>query len=198
TNSLAAQIAPKVEFDSGHLSVIAEGTHLSQILREISRLTGVEIQGLDGVREEVSVRFSGFSLREGLKELLGRVNYVIWEKTLSQGGTTPVLVQVFGHGVKLTPGMVRVEKAPNSESEQTAEESREERLATVHAFASQGNVRELQKSIWDQDSIIQETAFELLAQQDDHLAVSELLRATRSNHHATRLQDIQILQHRQH
>ena len=54
----SAQAPLVVEWQQGCLSVLAEKTPLSQIVREVAYRTGMEVQGLEGLEEEVSVRFS--------------------------------------------------------------------------------------------------------------------------------------------
>src|SRR5262245_31032293 len=60
-----------VEYKGRNLSVNAEHTPLAQILREVARQTGIEVQRLEGLQDEVSsVRFARLPLREGLQRLL--------------------------------------------------------------------------------------------------------------------------------
>jgi hypothetical protein len=56
-----------IEWKAGRLSVTAEGAPLAQVLREVARLTGVEVEGLKGLHEPVSARFANLPLREGLQ-----------------------------------------------------------------------------------------------------------------------------------
>jgi hypothetical protein len=65
-----AQARLMVEWKGGRLSVSAERAPLAQVLREVARRTGVEIQGIDGLQESVSVRFSDLPLRVGLEKLI--------------------------------------------------------------------------------------------------------------------------------
>ena len=103
-SSVFAQSMLEVQWKGSYLNVVAQSVPLSQVLQEVARATGVEIQGLEGLEEQVSVSFSGLSLREGLKNLLEQVNHVILEKASPQGGTQPFLVQVFGRGDSLRRG----------------------------------------------------------------------------------------------
>lgn len=86
----------KVEWKEGHLSVIAEETPLSEILREVARQTGMEIRGLEVLQERVSVNFAGLSLREGLQKL-NVDSIVVWAR-LPEGGTRPVRALVLRQG----------------------------------------------------------------------------------------------------
>src|SRR3972149_7600753 len=64
-----AQASLIVEWAEGRLSVSVEQASLAQILREVAHRTGITIQGLDGLQEEVSVRFSDLPLSEALHKL---------------------------------------------------------------------------------------------------------------------------------
>lgn len=79
-SSVLAQEALIVEFKEGRLSVIAEKSPLSQILQEISVKAGVEIQGLEGAQEKISLRFFDLPLREGFQRLLANKNYILIER----------------------------------------------------------------------------------------------------------------------
>jgi len=92
----AAQARLMVEWRVGRLSVSAERVPLSQVLREVARRTGIEVQGFDGLQDPVSVRFSNLPLPEGLEKLLAQMNYAILERSSSQGGARPALVVVSG------------------------------------------------------------------------------------------------------
>jgi hypothetical protein len=77
----------KVEWKDELLSVIAEEAPLAQILREIARQTGMDIQGIEHSQGDVSVRFSGLPLRDGLRRLLVDMNYAILEFGTFEEGT---------------------------------------------------------------------------------------------------------------
>ena len=97
---LAASAWPQahltVEWKDGHLSVHAEKVPLSQVLQEIASQTGVEVQRLEGLDEEVSLHFSALSLRAGLQQLLAQWNYLLCERPMFREGTQPILVIVAG------------------------------------------------------------------------------------------------------
>jgi hypothetical protein len=75
----------KVVWKEGRLSVTAERASLSPVLGEIARQTGLEIRGGQALKGEVSATFSSVSLREGLHQLLGTMNYAFLEKPASGG-----------------------------------------------------------------------------------------------------------------
>jgi hypothetical protein len=91
-----AQAQLTVAWQDGHLSVQAEKVPLAQVLQEIASQTGVAVQGLEGLDEEVSLRFSALPLRAGLQQLLAPVNYFLVEKTIPVGDARPVLLMITG------------------------------------------------------------------------------------------------------
>jgi hypothetical protein len=69
--------AMKVEFAGGKLSVSADRTPLSQVLREVGQRTGLEIRGVQDASGVVSVQFSNATVAQGMQELLGGINYAV-------------------------------------------------------------------------------------------------------------------------
>ncbi len=102
-SSSSAQTPLKVEWKQECLSIIAEGAPLALILREVASHTGIEILGLEGLEETVSVRFVDLPLREALEKLLSRVNYALVLKESLQEGMRPILVIVLRHPTTLPP-----------------------------------------------------------------------------------------------
>jgi hypothetical protein len=96
---VSAEAPPTIEWKAEMLSVSAERAPLAQILREVARRTGIEIQGLDGLQEPVSVRFADLPLREGLEKLLAERDYAILGDLSLSGGNPPVRVLVSGQRV---------------------------------------------------------------------------------------------------
>jgi hypothetical protein len=194
--------------------VSAERTPLAHILQEIARQTGMEIRGLEGLQEPVSVHFSGLSLNEGLQKL--QVNsFIVWE-TLPQRGTRPVLTLVFRRRTPSPPESLpkKVETQPRGEpGNEDLQEARAEggltqqgqptgepeyddlqwRLDALATFAKQGNEEALQEAILDPDQTIQAAALELLAKRDSQKAMVTLLDATKSAQPERRLQALHLL-----
>jgi hypothetical protein len=163
-SSTRAQAPLTVEWKEGRLGVTAERVPLAQILQAVARRTGVEIRGLEGLQEKVSVHFANLPLREGLQKLLTPVNYFLLEKTAPRGGTQSTLVLVSGRQATPPSEMVASEEGAKPEGEPVAEEDLEERLAALYAVAEQGNEEALRKAVSDPDQTIRATALELLAQ----------------------------------
>ncbi len=196
---VADQVGPQpapalfsVEYEDRQLSVNAEQTPLAQILREVARQTAVEVQGLEGLQEEVSVRFTRLPLQEGLQKLLGSVNYLLFEATSPQGGMRPTRVLVFG---RRAGSPLRARGATSSEAGKamTEEEEWEERLKALEAFAQQGDEAALRQALHDPDESVQMKALELLAQRGQQQAVASLLDMTKSDQSATRSQALRLL-----
>jgi len=93
-SSFALADAPlEVGWRNGRLSVNAKDVQFSQVLREIARQTGTEMQGLEMLHGRVSVHFSGAGLAESFQNLLSGHGYALINKT-SQGDGNPHLLLV--------------------------------------------------------------------------------------------------------
>lgn len=77
-----SQTQAKVEWNRGRLSVSAEMAPLSEILSEVARRTGIEVQGHENLQENAFVHFSSAPLLEGPESLLSGLNYTIMNKPL--------------------------------------------------------------------------------------------------------------------
>ncbi len=107
---VSAETPPTIEWKAERLSVSAERAPLAQILREVARRSGIEIQGLDALQELVSVRFADLSLREGLETLLAQRDYAIVGDLSLSGGKPRVRVLVSGQ--RVTPETAGEPRAP--------------------------------------------------------------------------------------
>lgn len=177
-----AQAPLQVEWKEGRLSVSAEKVPLAQILQEVARQTGMEIRGLEGLQEPVSVRFARLPLHEGLQKL--PVNYLMVWETVPQREPRPVLALVFGRNVPSPPEILPHKALPSAEGTEpgVVEDSQEERLEAQQALTEQGNEEALREARFDDpDPTIQTAAFELLAEQDRQGAIAPLVDATKSD-----------------
>jgi HEAT repeat protein len=185
-----------VEWKEGRLSVSAEGAPLSRVLHEVARRIGMEICGLEGLHEPVSVHFAALPLQEGLQQL--SLNSLIVWKTFPQRAAQPVRAIVFGkrtpspRGALLRRAMPS-EEGPKVQGESGMEEEQDERLKALHTFAQQSNEAALQQALFDPDPTIQEAAFTLLAEQDHQRAIAALVDATTSDQPEVRLQALHLL-----
>jgi hypothetical protein len=204
------QASLTVEWEAARLSVSAQGVSLAQILREVVRQTGIEVQGLEGLEQRVSVRFADLSLRDGLEKLLAQMDYAILGDLSAEGGKRPARVVVSGRwpppAVSARKEAAEPEGEPargakgsspdGTETEDTieAEPDPEAQRATLQVFAREGNEEALRAALRDQDQAVQATAFELLAERDPRWALNLLTEATKSEEPVTRLQALQLFE----
>jgi HEAT repeat protein len=189
-----AQTLFAVRWEGEALSVTAEKSPLSQVLKEVGDRTGVEIRGLEELQAEVSVRFAGFPLREGLEKLLAEVNYLILEGIAPQGDRRPTLVLVFG---KPEPSALHARGEVGGPVSAVGAGSIEERLKGLHAAAFEGNEEALRQAMSDPNPTIQATALDLLAERDRQGAVSLLVDGTKSKHAEVRFRALELLNNSQ-
>ena len=175
------------------LSVSAEKVPLAQILQEVARQTGLEIQGLEGLEEEVSLHFSALSLRAGLQQLLAQWNYLLCERPMFQEGTQPILVIVAGRRATASTEMAAGEGGTPPAETLVVEEDVEARLTALHAFAAQGNEAALRQAVSDPEQAIQETAFTLLGWQNPEEAATLAVAAAQDADPTRRLTGLQAL-----
>ncbi|HUI43847.1 MAG TPA: HEAT repeat domain-containing protein [Terriglobia bacterium] len=67
-----------VDYAAGLLSVTADKVQLSQVLQQVGQRTGIEVRGLQEVSQAVSIHFSGVPVAQGVRDLLGGSNYVVF------------------------------------------------------------------------------------------------------------------------
>jgi hypothetical protein len=205
-----AQTPLTVEWKAARLSVSAQGVSLAQILREVARRTGIEVQGLEGLQQRVSVRFADLPLREGLEKLLAQMDYAILGDLSAEGGKRPARVVVSGRWP--SPAGSASNEAAEPEGEAASEEGvsgpeetesegnlmpepdPEEQRGALQTFVGEGNEEALRKALRDADQAVQATAFELLAERDSQWALTLLTEATKSEEPMTRLQALQLFE----
>jgi len=93
-----------VEWQEERLSVIAENALLADILREVTRQTGLKVKNAENLREKISIRFFGLPLQEGIHKLLTSMHRVISEEKSRQGeshlAATPTIEQPAMRSIK--------------------------------------------------------------------------------------------------
>lgn len=204
-----AQPPIKVEWKVGRLSVSAERIPLSSVLREVARQTGVEIQGLEELQQEVFVDFSNVSLCDGLESLLSHVDHAIVDNASRHGITRPTLVVIFSRGPTARQDLIVSKgalKATNplaaealqgsaivEEAEAEGQTDQQKQLGALQSAATQGDEETLRKAILDPDPLVQGTALEALAQKDRQGAIDILLSAAKSDQSGQRLEALQRL-----
>jgi type II secretory pathway component GspD/PulD (secretin) len=185
---VSAQSASTVTWEGEALSVTADKAPLAQVLQEVADHTGIEVQGLEGLQDKVSVHFAGLPLRQGLQELLATVNYLYLDGTAPQGEKRSTLVVVFGKREFFSPSALMSEAgaSPNGGSV-------EERLNALQAAALEGNAEALRQALADPNPTVQTTALDLLAEHDRQGTVPLLVAATKSKQAEVRLRALDLL-----
>ena len=185
-SSASAHTPLHVEWREERLSVSAEKEPLAQILHEVARQTGMEIRGLEGLQEQVSVRFAGLPLQEGLQKL--SVNYLVVWQTSPQRGWRPVLSLVSRRKVPSPPEALLREANPSPvgtqpEGEPGLGDTQEERLRALHALAKQSDeetvLAALGAALADEDATVKSSAIQALADRGGAEALEYLHQAFR-------------------
>lgn len=177
------------------LSLTANEVSRAQILQEISRCTGLEIHGIEAnnLNEEVSsISFARLPLRDGLKELLADVDYVLLEERSPAGDIRSTLLLAFGHGVAAASHQADNDPAPRPDYHPDIG-SPEDRIRTLSALADEGNEEALRKGISDTDPSVQATALDLLGELDRKGVIPALIQAAKSQQPETRLRALELL-----
>ena len=175
-----AQKSLEVEWKAGRLSVRAENTALSEILREVARQTGLEVRGHEGLQEEVSVRFADLPLDDALRKLLDRVNSLIVGEPSPQGRPRPVLGVVFERQTE--PVALREEQG--------------DRLSALTGILTKGGTEAEQalfSAALDPDPSIRGLASETLAARNSQEDFQTILKAATAEDALTRLMALQVL-----
>jgi hypothetical protein len=218
---VAAPAAPAplhVEWVAGRLSMNAEHVPLAQLLHEVARQTGMEIDGLAGLQDTVSVRFGGLPLYEALQRL--PVDFALVWETEPRHTPRPVRAFVFrrptavpqqtfslegrlaeqGAGPQEAPGargqpvqgLPELAQATPPQEAATGGEQ-EARARALQDFAQQGNVQPLQQALVDPDPFIQAAAFARFAELDRQGAIAALLDLSASAQPEQREQALALL-----
>jgi Spy/CpxP family protein refolding chaperone len=111
----------KVKWERGKLSLDAEAVPLSEALLEVSRATGIEFLGADGLSNLVSIHLARAELSQALHDLLLNVDYAVTAG--SQGLASPqgTRVIIVGRSSLSSPSAAsRAEGEPNISAAQPA------------------------------------------------------------------------------
>jgi len=110
----------KVKWENGKLSLDAEAVPLSEALQAISRETGIEVTGAEGLSNLVSMHLAKVELSQALRDLLLHVDYAI--KPGPQGSASPRGTQVIIVG-RSSPGSSLAASVTASETNAPAAEA---------------------------------------------------------------------------
>jgi hypothetical protein len=108
----AISIASSIDFNNGKLSVSCNGMPLSQVIKEVSRQSGIDIQFTgEYPTSTVNIHFSDSLLEKGLRLLLREENFIfIYADTdgVNVGQLTKVFVLPEGENDNVNNGIVNV------------------------------------------------------------------------------------------
>jgi len=199
----SAQPPLVVEWKAQRLSVSAERAPLAQVLQEVARQTGIEVDGLQGLQQRVSVRFANLPLRDGLAKLLAHQDYAMLGDPSSAQGGEPVTLVILGRpassavaeeqrtetdGARTVDQVALSGAAPTApESAPLAEQDPAERAAAVYALANEGDLDAVRKALLDPDPGVQAIALQALAERDPREAARMAVDASRSDDLSRRL-----------
>jgi Spy/CpxP family protein refolding chaperone len=111
----------KVKWERGKLSLDAEAVQLSEVLLRVSRATGIEFLGADGLSNNVSIHVARAELLQALHDLLLSVDYIVTAGP--QGLTSPQgtrVIIVGGSSLSSPSAASLAESEPNISAAQPA------------------------------------------------------------------------------
>jgi hypothetical protein len=84
----------KIAYALGKLSVTANQVPLSEVLREVSQKTGLEVRGLTEANQVAAIQFSNLPVSEAIQNLLSGDNYVLFGNPNSPEGVRQARVVI--------------------------------------------------------------------------------------------------------
>jgi len=156
------QLAARVQWHQGRLSIDADGVPLKDLLAAIASTTSVEMRGLAHLESAVSLHISNVTLRGGLDAALARTNYALVEQPSTHDGETHMVVIVIGH--KSDSG----DKASGNAKVVAQDEpsAAADPYQAVERFAVNGNMRALRDAVASADPTIRALAMQRLGRED--------------------------------
>ena len=156
------QLAARVQWHQGRLSIDADGVPLKDLLAAIASTTSVEMRGLAHLESAVSLHISNVTLRGGLDAALARTNYAIVEQPSARDRETHMVVIVIGH--KSDSG----DKASGNAKVVAQDEpsAAADPYQAVERFAVNGNMRALRDAVASADPTIRALAMQRLGRED--------------------------------
>jgi len=156
------QLAARVQWHQGRLSIDADGVPLKDLLAAIASTTSVEMRGLAHLESAVSLHISNVTLRGGLDAALARTNYALVEQPSARDRETHMVVIVIGH--KSDSG----DKASGSAKVVAQDEpsAAADPYQAVERFAVNGNMRALRDAVASADPTIRALAMQRLGRED--------------------------------
>lgn len=191
SSSVAAQPVQLVHLSEGFLTVAAHDAVLRELVEETARETGVEFEGQDRLRGEVTVRFRRRTVKEGLALILAGWRYTVTPEPVAavSGGDGTTLMRVRILGPRRMPAItatldarVRPEMAPPGRVDARMD-SDDPALARREGLAA----------LRDPDRGVRTTAVQVLAARGGDEAISLLELALRDSDIGVRLDAIEAL-----
>lgn len=178
--------ALRVEWKQQRLTVIAEGVPLAEVLSQIARRTGSEVEGAKRLQRRIDAQYSGLPLEEVLTRLLAGVSFAILESNAHGASGKHLTVVVLGESG------LSIVRTP-TEEKKPALSPTDAMLAELEARKAQGDWKALRRAASTGDPITQNAALRLLAQHDPESAAKLAAAAARSSDQGRKVIGIQAL-----
>lgn len=201
----------RVKWETGKLSLDAEGVPLSDVLQAVSHQTGIEVTGAQGLSDRVFAHFARIDLGQALQELLTHVDYAILRAPSGSASCQRTRVVIFERaadsGLARSPvkGERNAQTAPSPVKAKTdaptgpgTDTEEAKRLAIAAATdVKRGDRAALRKYLRDPDPAVQTAAFDVLVTQNKGAGIADLLAEVKNadDQPAIRLQALQLLEH---
>jgi hypothetical protein len=155
----------KVKWESGKLSLDAEGVPLSEVLLGISRATGIEVTGAKGLSNLVSKHLAGVELFQALRDFLLHVDYAITAGPQGSASPRGSRVIIFGRSSPdLSSAASVAESEMNAPAAKTAIQAADNTPADADPKASKLASNQAGKTGEDREAIKQAQQEELANQ----------------------------------
>jgi HEAT repeats len=183
----ASQAHFRVEWKQQRLSLTAEDVPVWEVLSEVARKTGVEVQGARALRQSANLRFTNLPLRDAFEKILAGVSFAFVESPTATGSVSHLTVMVLGETAGLGSDTARKKAKPSPPANSMA------KLERLYNLAKQGTWDEVWKAASQGDPVIQSVALGLLAGHDPDQATALAVTAAHSSDQSHRLVGIQTL-----
>jgi hypothetical protein len=107
----------KVKWERGKLSLDAEAVPLSEVLLEVSRATGIEFVGAQGLSNLVSIHLARVELDQALHDLLLRVDYAVTAGPLGLASPQGTRVIIIGGSSPSSPAAASLVTPANNDAQ---------------------------------------------------------------------------------
>ena len=185
-DAAAGPSALRVEWKQHRLTVVAKGVPLVEVLTEIARATGAEVEGAKGLQRRVDAQYSELTLEDAFARLLAGVSFATMESAADGDNWKHLTVVILGASGPLLARTSAEEKKPPLAPAEAA-------LAELQARKEHGDWDALRRAASNGDPITQDAALRLLAQHDRKSAATLAAAAARSSDPGHKIVGIQAL-----